>query len=182
LTSDYDTTLYVFDDAGALLACNDQAAMSNQSLVVFLAEPGTYTVLVGSWNSGPGGSLVLTATPTVVPLTVEVTIDSIGSVETNAGDATITGTITCSEEASGFVFVSLFQEGGRFVANGFGEVAIASCGPAPTAWSAVVPRGTAKFQVGAAFAHVDVFVATASKESETFADAEVELQPAGSMN
>ena len=182
LTSDYDTVIYVFDSTGALLACNDQAPMSNQSLLVFLAESETYSVLVGSWNQGPGGSLVLSATPTVVPLTVEVTFDSIGAVDTQTGDATISGTITCSEEASGGVSVSLFQEGGRFVANGFGAVEIGSCGPAPTAWSVAVPRGTAKFQVGTAFAFVEAFVATASKEAATFVEAEVQLQPAGSMN
>ena len=182
LTSDYDTTIYVFDSTGALLACNDQAPMSNQSLVVFLADAGTYTVLVGSWAGTPGGSLVLTATPTVVPLTAEVTIDSIGNVDTRTGDATVTGTITCSEEASGVVAVSLFQEGGRFAANSFGEVEIASCGPAPTAWSAAVPRGSAKFQAGTAFVAVEAFVGTASKEAQTFADAEVQLRPIGSMN
>ncbi len=76
LPSDYDTTLYVFDAAGNLLACNDQAQNTNQSLLVFLADAGTYTVLVGSWAGQPGGNLVLTANPTIAPLMVEVTIEA----------------------------------------------------------------------------------------------------------
>ena len=178
--SDYDTTLYVFDSAGGLLACNDQAGgISNQSLLVFLAEAGTYSVLVGSWNSLPGGSLVLTASPTIAPLAVDVTIDPIGSVVTRSGDAMITGTITCSEAASGGISVSLFQEGGRFTANSGGGMEIASCGPTPTAWSVVVPRGTAKFQAGIAFAAVEGFLASDTGESQAFADGEVQLRPAG---
>jgi hypothetical protein len=182
LASDYDTTLYVFDAAGNLLACNDQAANSNQSLVVFFADPGTYTVLVGSWNGSPGGTLILSATPTVAPLTVEVTIDSIGSVDTNTGNATVTGTITCSQEASGDVGVSLFQEGGRFVADSFADVEVASCGPTPTAWTALVERGSAKFQVGTVLAHADAFATTGTLEAFASTDAEVQLQPAGSKH
>jgi len=178
--SDYDTTLYVFDAAGTLIACNDQAQnISNQSLVAFLAEAGTYSVLVGAWNLTPAGNLVLTATPTIAPLMVDVTIDPIGSVATKSGDAVITGTVVCSEEASGVVAVSLSQGGGRFLANGFGEVLVESCGATPTAWSAVVPRGTAKFQAGTALAHVDAFMASGSGETQSSADAEVQLRPAG---
>jgi hypothetical protein len=182
LASDYDTTLYVYDAAGTLLACNDQAHLSNQSLLVFFADPGTYTVLVGSWNSGPGGTLILSATPTVPPLTVGVTIDSIGSVDTKTGDATVAGTITCSEEASGTIGVDLSQGGGRFLASSSAEVEVASCGPTPTAWSALVERGTAKFQVGAAFAAADAFMATELTEAEAFAEADIQLKPAGSKH
>ncbi|HET6467521.1 MAG TPA: hypothetical protein VFG43_03995 [Geminicoccaceae bacterium] len=60
--SEYDTTLGVYTGGpGSLteIACNDQAARSNQSRVVFEATAGTtYFVMIASWYVEPGGNLV----------------------------------------------------------------------------------------------------------------------------
>ncbi len=54
--SDFDTVLYVLDTCGGVeLACNDQAAGTNQSELTFDAVAGTtYVVVVDGWNNATG--------------------------------------------------------------------------------------------------------------------------------
>jgi hypothetical protein len=59
--------------------------------------------MVGAFASGPGGNLVFSvaeAPPLPPPLTIDVTIDRIDSVDRRTGVATIHGTVTCSREAA----------------------------------------------------------------------------------
>jgi hypothetical protein len=60
--SDYDTDLVIYTGTrGDLteIACVDDAGNTVQSKVVFDAVAGeTYYIMVGAWNSGPGGNLV----------------------------------------------------------------------------------------------------------------------------
>jgi hypothetical protein len=179
--SDYDTTLVVYDGA-EIIGCNDQAAQSNQSEVTFAVSTGeTYLVMVGSWAAGPGGSLTIEADEAEEPLSAELTPDLVATVAPGSGDATLSGTIICSEPATGFVFVSLIQEGGRFTANGTAEAEI-SCGPTPTPISIVVTSPGPKYQAGEAFAFAQIFLETADgKEFSTFIEGPITLRPAGSL-
>jgi hypothetical protein len=60
--SDYDTDLVIYTGTRGNLTeitCNDDAGDGVQSKVVFDAVAGTtYYIMVGAWNSGPGGNLV----------------------------------------------------------------------------------------------------------------------------
>jgi hypothetical protein len=56
----------------------------------------TYSLLVGSSGSEPGGNLVFMVDRSIE---VGVTIDPVGSVDPSTGIATITGTVTCSGSA-----------------------------------------------------------------------------------
>jgi len=142
--SDYDTTLAVFSagPGGALdfVACNDDA-VGLASAVTFTATVGTqYFVMAGTCcggepgQVGPGGNLVLNVgEPPSAPVTVTLTVDGRGTVN-RGGVASISGTVTCSSSAGGFVDVFLTQQLGRFAAQGSGGTGV-TCEPTPTAWS-----------------------------------------------
>lgn len=183
--SDFDTTVYVLD-GDTVVACNDDF-LSRQSLVTFEADPAViYEVMVGSFDGAPGGQLEIRALsvdeppPPPEPLVFDFAVDEVGSVDTRTGEVTISGTATCSREASGFMSASLFQEGGRFAADGFGEGELA-CGPDPTVWTLTLFGFGSKFQAGDALAFVDAFVFTDDGEGQgTFVEQVIRLRPVGS--
>jgi hypothetical protein len=174
--SEFDTTLHVLA-GGEVIACNNNTQVSLQSRVVFFAEAGvTYEVMVGS-SFADGGPLVISALAAEPPLQVSLTLDELGTVDTRTGEAIITGTVTCTEEAVGAMGVFVSQTGGRFTAEG-GNFAEIACGPEPTAWSVTVAGDTAKFQAGEADVFGDVFVSTGPDESAfTFFEGQVTLRP-----
>ena len=185
LGSDFDTTLYVLD-GDTVVACNDDAVGLTSRVVFETVADTTYHVMVGSFNGSPGGSLVILAVtsdepppPPPEPLEFAFSINDVGTVNTRTGEVTISGTATCSREASGFLFASLFQEGGRFAADGFAEAEL-SCGPDPTAWTLTLFGSSSKFQAGDAFASVEAFVNTDDAGAGTFIEQLIRLRPAGS--
>jgi hypothetical protein len=173
--SEFDTTLYVLAD-GEVIACNNDR-QGRQSRVVFFGDAGvTYEVMVGSFFSD-GGPLVISALEAAAPLQVSVTLDEFGTVDTRTGEATITGTVTCTEEALGGIGVFLSQTGGRFTAEG-GNFAEIACGPEPSVWSVTVLGDSAKFQAGDVDAFGDVFVSKDPDESAfAFFEGQVTLRP-----
>jgi hypothetical protein len=178
--SEYDTTLYVLL-GDEVLACNDEAPPGGLSQVTFLADAGvTYEVMAGSFDSSPGGALVISALPGTPPLEVTFSLDDTGLVNPDSGEATISGTIGCSEPAAGNLFVFVEQARGRFDAFGASSVEI-ECGPELTAWSVVVAAETSNFQTGDALVSADVSVSTEDGKGAGQAVQEtVALQPAGS--
>ncbi|HEU0235700.1 MAG TPA: hypothetical protein VFR14_04570 [Candidatus Limnocylindrales bacterium] len=184
--SDFDTTLFVLDGDGGVVACNDDFN-SRQSRVVFEADPAVaYLVMAGSFNGFEGGNLEIRALstdeppPPPEPFVFTFSVSDVGVVNTRTGEVTISGTATCSREASGFMSASLFQEGGRFTADGFGEAEHA-CGPAPTTWTLTLFGFGSKFQAGDAVAFVDAFAFTDDGEGQgTFIEQVIRLRPAGS--
>jgi hypothetical protein len=150
--SDYDTTLSVYTgEPGALtqITCNDDFN-SLQSLVSFEAIADTpYYIMVGSFASGPGGSLIFNADVTPPPLVFDLALSGKGSVNAKTGVATIRGTVTCS--GPGYVYDlygTLQQKKGRvlfradFFAGGF------ECTPPETAWSATAASPNGLFTGG----------------------------------
>jgi hypothetical protein len=166
-----DGMLHVFD-AGESIACG-----ATQE-VVFFGEAGvTYEVMVGTFPGPPGGALTISASPGDPPLTISITIDPSGTVRTKTGEATVSGTVTCSEPAFADISVFASQSGGRFVAEGSGFAGI-ECGPDPTAWSVAIPGETDKFQVGTISVGVDSSAFTdAGEDAFTHLDGEVQLSP-----
>jgi hypothetical protein len=183
--SDFDTTLYVLD-GNDVVACDDDTE-SRQSRVVFLADPAaTYEVMAGTFDGSDGGNLVIRALsseeppPPPEPFEFIFTLNDVGTVNTRTGEVTIGGTIACSSDASGFMFASSFQEGGRFVADGFAEGELA-CNEEPAPWSLTIFGSTTKFQAGEAFVGVDAFVQTEDGAGAgTFVESIVRLVPVGS--
>jgi hypothetical protein len=156
--SDYDTTLSVYTaSAGSLVQidCNDDAAGSLESAVVFDAVAGTtYYFMIGAFSSGPGGSLVFSLDEsTLEPTQLEITVDPRASFDARTGSATITGTATCTEGAFGFMDVNLEQRVGRRSVVGFG-FAFVECDGTSQAWSAEVFGDNGLFKGGPALATV----------------------------
>jgi hypothetical protein len=150
--SDYDTTLSVYTGTrGALeqLACNDEAGGTAQSRVRFDAIAGeTYFFMVASFAGGPGGALEFSVDVAPPPLVIDLSIDRRGRFVSETGEAVISGTLTCSEPASGDVFLELRQDVGRFIIRGFGATSFACEGE--TAWSATVMSDDGLFRGGPA--------------------------------
>ena len=160
--SDYDTTLSVYTGSrGALnqIACNDDFN-SLQSRVVFDATAGTtYYLMVGSFFDRPGGNLVLTVQEAPPPLEIAVSVNSTGTFNPQTGEATISGTITCSQPAA-FAGLSgeLRQRVGRIFITGSFDVFLEQCS-GETPWIATA-AGTGLFRGGPATANVFAFACT----------------------
>jgi hypothetical protein len=152
--SDYDTTLSVYtEEGGALtqLACNDDFN-GLQSGVPFEATAGTtYYLMVGSFASGPGGSLIFSIDVAPPPLVFDLAMGAKGTVTPKTGVATVRGTVGCN--VLGYVYDlygTLQQKIGRvllradFSAGGF------ECTPPKTAWSATATSPNGLFTGGKA--------------------------------
>lgn len=137
--SDYDTTLsvYVDDGLGGLiqLTCNDDWE-SLQSQVFWTSEPGNaYWLMVGSCCGSPGGNLVFnvdTGIPPPPPEPIDISVDILGAtVNRSSGHVTVSASVTCSEEAEGYLFAELRQRVGRTFIRAYGDTSI-FCGPEAT--------------------------------------------------
>ena len=118
--------------------------------------------------------------PNVPPqprLEIGLTIDPVGSVTPKTGEATVTGTVTCSSPAQVFVDVSASQRAGRVNILGFGFIEVACDGE--TTWIADLEAFNGRFVGG----HVDVeafaFGFDGQQEDEAEAFAVVRLKPGG---
>jgi hypothetical protein len=120
--SDYDTGIAVYTGTpGALtqITCNDDALPGRtvESNVNFDATAGvTYFFMVGSFGDSPGGHLLFNVS---VSLNLALTINPSGSVNAKTGEATIRGTVSCAEPASGIMDGSVQQRIGRTLITGF---------------------------------------------------------------
>ena len=121
--SEFDTTLgiYTYRDDGEVrfVTCNDDR-FGLASGVRFRAVAGvTYFLMVGAYDRGDGGPLVLTAgnvSDTTLEYEVEVTG---GTTDPATGLATVTGTVTCNERSAVYREATLRQvRQGIFVARG----------------------------------------------------------------
>lgn len=156
--SDYDTTLSVYTGTrGDLtqIACNDDAAGSVQSSVVFDAAAGqTVFFMAGAFGGGPGGNLVFTVQVAPPPLTIDLSINPVGSFD-RTGKATIRGTVTCSESTFVNLFGDLRQEVGRFFIEGSFGTSFACNGETP--WQVTVSGFNGRFAGGPAKVSANAF-------------------------
>ena len=175
--SDYDTVLAVY--AGEPIdenevACNDDY-MDLTSSVRFPAVSGeTYLVMVGSFGSGPGGSLMFQADVGAPPVQITVTIDPRGSVVPKTGEATIYGTVTCSEPTMLGIDSWLRQRSGRLYIDGWGFTEVQCDGTAT--WEITIADANGLFTGGKADAQVNAF---SFDQPDAYAFAEQTVQLTG---
>ncbi len=157
--SDYDTGIAVFTgsaiDALSLVICNDDAITGQfvQSNVNFDAVAGeTYFFMVGSFGDSPGGNLIFRVD---VSLELGLTIDPSGSVDAKTGVATIRGTVSCAEPASGTLDGEVQQRIGRALVNGSFFTFFECDGVTP--WQAEVSAPNGLFTGGRAQVSVRAF-------------------------
>jgi hypothetical protein len=100
------------------------------------------------------GAIATPARAQAQEITVDLVITST-TVDPHTGDVTVTGSVTCSEAATGFVTVELTQRVGR--GSGATEV---NCGPTRTSFTFTVEPNEGEFRPGRATmrAYADVYV------------------------
>jgi hypothetical protein len=113
----------------------------------------TYTILAFDHQqdgSGNGGTLEIVVDVAPPPPEVDVTVDPVGTFNSQTGSATITGTVTCTGEADfAFIDVELSQSVGRFVISGFGSTGF-TCDGTTQPWSVEVFGSNGLFKGGRA--------------------------------
>ena len=156
--SDFDTGIAVYTGTPPNLtqvACNDDAITGQfvNSNVNFDAAAGTtYYFMVGSCCGSDGGNLVFRVDES---LNLALTIDPSGSVDAKTGVATIRGTVTCAEPASGVLDGGVQQRIGRALLNGSFFIGFECDGVTP--WEAEVSAFDGLFVAGRAQVSVRAF-------------------------
>ncbi|HLA17389.1 MAG TPA: hypothetical protein VJZ72_10865 [Candidatus Limnocylindrales bacterium] len=150
-----DNSLYVIEGspAGSLLGCQ-----SHGSQVVFDAADGTtYYFEIGATFGAVGdGTVTFSLDVAPPPLEVDIRIDPTGSVNNKTGVASISGTVTCNQDAFAFVYGDLRQNIGRvFTVRGWFGTEM-SCSTEPTDWSATITPESGKFAAGKATASANI--------------------------
>ena len=175
--SDYDTGIAVYAGTPPNLtqiACNDDALPGRtvETNVNFDATAGTtYYFMVGSCCGQDGGNLVFNVN---VSLNLALTINPSGSVDAKTGLATISGTVSCAEPASGFLDGRVQQRIGRTLITGFFFTEFECDGVTP--WQVQVSAENGLFTGG----QVQVSVAAvASDRDATEANVTVRLKGKG---
>lgn len=147
--SNYDTTLSAYTGSrGALtqIACNDDAAGTLQSRIRFDAVAGTtYFFMVSSFDTLPGGTLVLNVLLAPPPLSITPSVSKFGSVVPTTGVATINGSVTCNRPVFVTIFGQLKQSHADTVLSGFFSAFVSCDGTTPTPWSVTVQTPLALF-------------------------------------
>lgn len=173
--SDYPVGINVFEgsaDPNNLVTCVGGAA-------TFDAAAGTTYYLMFADIDGDatnGGQLHVSIDVAPPPIEVTLTVNPDGKVNPKTGEATISGTISCSRTADfGDVSVSLRQPIGRFAIRGFG-FASPACEPTPTDWFVSVLGENGKFGPGRATADVSAFACDATSCGEDSVVASVRLR------
>jgi hypothetical protein len=173
--SDYSVGVNVFEgsaDSNNLVTCVEGAAE-------FDAAAGTTYYLMFADIDGDatnGGSLSVSIDVAPPPLEVSLTVNPTGKVNQKIGEATISGTITCSRTADfSEVDVTLRQSIGRFTIHGFGFDGPA-CGPTPTDWFVSVVGDNGRFGSGKATADVSAFACDGPSCGEASVLASVRLR------
>jgi hypothetical protein len=127
----------------------------------FAADAGTtyYVLAIDDQGdeTGNGGSLNIAFTFGPPPISVTLTVDNAGRVNTKTGEVTISGTVACSSAAE-FTDINVVvrQALGRFTIHGSG-FAGTDCGPTPTDWTVSLTGDNGKFAPGRATVNVDAF-------------------------
>ena len=119
----------------------------------FAASGETYSILViddQSDGAGNGGTLQLSVTEAPPPPEVDITLDPVGTFNSQTGTATISGTITCDADAFAFIFADVRQAVGRLVTisgSGFTEL---PCDGTSQSWSMEIVPQSGQFKGGRA--------------------------------
>lgn len=165
-----DTTLVLVDASASDYAVGVNAFVGTaapenlfncvEGALSFEAVGGTTYVLMFADIDGDatnGGQLHVSIDVAPPPIEIALTVDPVGKVNPQTGEAAATGTISCSQPADfSEIQVNLRQAIGRFTVQGFG-FASSACEPSPTAWWVSVSGETGKFAPGRATVQVLAF-------------------------
>lgn len=169
--SDYGVGVNVFEGAA------DSANLVNcfEGPGTFMATAGTtyYIMFADVDGDGINGGN-LNATLSVAPPPIEVDLAVASVAFDQAGQATVTGTVTCSEEATVTLFASLHQAVGRFAIDGFGEAFDVTCGPTPTEFS-ITLFGNGAFRGGWADLFLEAFAQSEDNDGSAVLETRVRL-------
>ncbi len=175
--SDYDTTLSAYLGTPSMdteVACNDDVAEDLTSRVRFDAEAGqTYLIMASSFGEGAGGSLMLQSEVAPPPLELGVTIDPRGTVVPKTGEATVTGTLTCSHPAMVGLEAGLAQRLGRVRLEGYSGTGIECDGTAM--WELAISAYNGLFTAGKAEAQAFAY----SYDEDGYAEAVEQVRLVG---
>lgn len=157
--------------ADALVDCTEQA------LRLDVAAGTTYFLMFADIDGGAnGGQLDVTIDAAPPPIRLTLAVDPNGKVNTKTGEATITGTVTCSAATTdAAVDAELREPLGRFTIRGFGGTGI-ECGPEPTAWSMTAVGDNGRFGPGRTSANVSAFACDAFSCDDAFVTTTVRLR------
>src|SRR5437867_2421071 len=134
---------------GPAAAVFSTSAATTYSIMAFDDTPG----------QGNGGQLEISVSEAPPPPQVSVTIDPLGTFAPYTGNATVSGTYTCTGDAD-FVEIDgeLRQPVGRFVITGFFFVdGGLPCDGGPDPWQATVTPDNGKYKGGRAMANLIIF-------------------------
>ncbi len=113
----------------------------------------TYTILAfdDQWDGGGnGGTLNISLDWGPPPPTLDITVNPSGQVDTRTGEATVSGTATCTNAQWASAYVELRQAVGRLITvTGSGSAGL-TCDGAPHTWAAEVYPYSGKFAGGKA--------------------------------
>ncbi|HEY0605498.1 MAG TPA: hypothetical protein VGD58_21430 [Herpetosiphonaceae bacterium] len=102
--SNYDTTLSVYSSSGGLsqLACNDDTDGQQSRVRVAVTGGVTYYFMIAAYHDSSGGELVFSVKPFPLPepLTLELQLAGIATVDRQSGTATVNASLTCSRPAN----------------------------------------------------------------------------------
>lgn len=152
--SDYDTTLsaYILDNGQLIqIVCIDDCFSLQSEIIIDVFAAQTVFFMVGSFLSGSGGNLVFDVNVAPPPLQIDLAIDPVGSVSQSTGEATISGTVTCSKPALVNLFGTLTQIFARgIIIRVFFSTGFECSGETP--WSATAFSDNGLFSAGKASA------------------------------
>jgi hypothetical protein len=173
--SDYSVGVNVFEGSANV---NNRVTCAAGAASFDAAAGTTYYLMFADIDGDAtnGGALQVLIDVAPPPIEVSLTVNANGKVNPKTGEATISGTITCSRTADfGEVDVTLRQPIGRFTVHGFGFAGPA-CEPTPTDWIASVVGDNGKFSAGKATAEVSAFGCDATSCGDTSVTASVRLR------
>jgi hypothetical protein len=163
---------------------NLQTVTCGPGTVAFSAAAGTtyYVLAIDDQDDGGGngGNLRISFNEVPPSPTVDITVNSTGTVDAHTGIATISGTYTCSNGS----FIEAFVDASQKVGNGrnatiFGSgsfFASGTCDGAPHTWSVAVVPQSGKFAGGKAMTVTFAFACGAFQCTEGFVEQTVQLR------
>jgi Family of unknown function (DUF6299) len=171
--------------AGVLVGVGTQGSLETVTCgpgtVGFAAAAGTtyYILAIDDQEDGGGngGTLQISFNEAPPPPTVDITVDPVGRVDAQTGEAFLTGTYTCSN--GDFIEVSgeARQAVGRFVVVGFfGFFDVGTCDGTSHPWSATVVPENGKFAGGKAMTVTFAFSCGTFQCAEDFVEQTVRLR------
>lgn len=151
--SGYDTALSVYTgQRGVLnqLACNDDANNTLQSRIRFDAQAGQTYYFMASSRYFPvsPANLVFNLQPAPPPFSIRATVAQFGTVVPSTGAVTVSGSVTCTQQAYVSLSGQLKQKKGKTAVTGYWSTLVPCDGTTP--WSATVLSQTQLFKGRAA--------------------------------